>query len=90
MTSPASIERTRSAFALLATPVTLAPKAIGELDGVGADASRGADDQHLLPGCDAPGAQALQGGQPGQRDDGGLPEAQPGGNAVSHWVARSR
>ena len=51
------------------------------MDGAGADASRGADDQHLLPGCDAPGAQALQGGEPRDCDDGGLLEAQPGGLA---------
>src|SRR5262249_58670077 len=39
------------------------PEGLGELHGIGADASRGTDDQNVLPGCDAPGAQALQGGE---------------------------
>ena len=42
--------RTRSTLAVLATPVTSAPEGLGELDGVAADATRGADHQHVLPG----------------------------------------
>jgi hypothetical protein len=57
------------------------PEGLGELHGVAADAARGADDQDLLPSPDSPGAQALQGGEPGDRDDRGLLEAQPGGLA---------
>jgi hypothetical protein len=44
MNSSAPIERTRSAFAVLATPVTVCSEGFGELHGVGADASRGTDD----------------------------------------------
>ena len=57
----------------------LCAEGLGELDGVGADASRCADDQHLLSCLDAPGvAQALDGGERGDRDDRGLLEAEPG------------
>src|SRR5690242_1561973 len=62
---------------------------LGELHGVAADTPRGADDQNLLPGCDAPGAQALQGGEPGDRDDRGLLGAQPGGLADQFVLSRS-
>ena len=41
------------------------------------------------PRCDAPGAQALQGGEPGDRDDRGLLEAQPGGLADQFVLSRS-
>jgi len=61
---------------------------LGQLHGVGADAPRGTDDQNLLPGCDAPGVQAFDGGEPGDRDHGGLLEAQPGG--LAHQFVRSR
>jgi len=51
----------------------------GELHGVAADAAGGADYQHLLPGLDPPGvAQALQGREPGHREDGRLLEAERG------------
>ena len=42
----------------------------------------------FCPAWNAPGAQALQGGQPGDRDDGGLLEAQPGGLADQFVLSR--
>ena len=43
-------------------PSDLGAEGFGELHGVGTDASRGTDNQDVLPGPDMPGAQALQGG----------------------------
>jgi hypothetical protein len=51
----------------------LGAEGLRKLHGIGADASRGADDQNLLSGLDAPGvAQALDGGEPGNRHRAGL------------------
>jgi hypothetical protein len=55
----------------------LRSEGLGELDGVGADTSRRADDQDLLPRLDAAGiAETLDGRAPGDRDDGGVLEAE--------------
>jgi hypothetical protein len=89
MTWSAPIERTRPAFAVLATPGDRGPEGLGELHGVAADAARGADDQDLLPSPDSPVAQALPGGEPGDRDDRGPLEAQPGGLADQFVLSRS-
>ena len=59
---------TRSILAELHTAVTSAPRALGDLDGECAYATRGANDQNLLPGLHA-GAitDTLQLGDPGNR-----------------------
>src|SRR5512135_157093 len=46
MTWSAPMKRTIAALLVLHTPVTSAPYALGDLDGEGADASRGTDDEY--------------------------------------------
>ena len=82
MTWSAPSEVTRSVFAVLQTPVTSAPKAFGELDGVAADATGGTDHQDRLAGLDATDVDERPqrgGGRDG--DDGGLGEGEVGGLA---------
>jgi hypothetical protein len=57
----------------------LCTEGLGDLHGERADAARCAGDQHVLAWPEAPGvAQALQGGQPGDRHGGGLGDGEAG------------
>jgi len=62
-----------------AHPGDLCSERFGELNGVGAYASRCPDDQYRLSGLDTPGVpQALECGERGDRNHGGLLEAEVG------------
>ena len=77
MTSSAPIARTRSTFERAGDAGHVRTERLGHLHGVGAHPSGGPDDQHLLSGLDLGHvAQCLQGGQAGDRDGGGLLEAE--------------
>jgi hypothetical protein len=69
----------------------LRSEGLGDLHGVGADAAGRAGDQHVLSWLEAPGVtQALQGGQPGDRDDRGLAEGEAGRFAGELVLAGAR
>jgi hypothetical protein len=66
-------------LALAADADHLRSEGFGKLHRVGPDPSGGPDDQHPLSGLNAPSLQTLYGGQPGDRDDRRLLEADAGG-----------
>ena len=79
MTWSAPIDRTRSSFDVLHTPVTSAPNDLAICTAKRADPSSCADDQDLLPRLDAARvAQRLEGGEAGHRNGRRLLERERG------------
>ena len=76
MTWSAPIERTSPSLLGAADAGDFRSECLGDLHGVGADTTRGADDQHLLPGLQAAESESAQRGHPGDRHGSGLLEGE--------------